>query len=429
MNKQKINFWFTLIELVVAITILAILAAVWFMWYSSYLPNARDTNRISQLEELWKWIQTYYTKNSNLPVPDNQIEIKAWSSEMIAYQWLWWKNLLDTIWYNQSWLDPKDKVPFSYMISANRKKYQLMAMLETRDNLDTAFNFWSKANASWDYKNRFPKVFWDELWILTDTDNTPIQDIASVQSAWNVDIINTDNTYIAHISDILTVSGTWKVLAPIALSMMNWKDYKSCKALYRWEPLSHSKDDFYYIKPLWYSKFKVYCDMTTDWWGWTRYVQIKWNYTYKDARYCVDNLKRIDNDKLFCFYPRSLWKLKDYLYIDDTTWTKYELSWLDQPYNEITWSTGNQKYKSKYKHTLFDFITDKTNSNLWWTRFWIAYMHNHPESHWGREPGWMASNWDWYMNYDQTYWKSWPNKSDWSEDREANARKWEFYVR
>ncbi len=426
MNKQKQAF--TLIELVVAITILAILATVGFMWYSSYLPNARDTNRISQLEELSKWIQTYVTRHSDLPIPDNQIELRA-SGTVIAYQWEGWQNLLDTIWYNQDWIDPKDKVPFTYLVSANRKAYQLMAMLETRDDLSTtAFSFIGKVSAV-DYSKRYPKVFWDHLGILTNTDNLPINDITSIKNDWFLDVINTDDTYVAHISDTNTVTWTWKVLMPIALSMINWKNYKSCKALYRWEPLSHNHNDYYYIRPEWYSKFRVYCDMTTDWWGWTRYVQIKWDYTFKDARYCVDNLKRINNSRLFCFYPWSLWKLKDYLYIDDTTWDKYQLTWLDQPYNEITWSTWNGTYKSKYKHTLFDFITDKTHPNLWWSRFWISYMHNHPESHWGREPGWMTNDGYWYMNYDQTYWKSWPNKSDWSEDRESHARAGEFYVR
>jgi len=421
MNLQKIKLWFTLIELVVVITILAILSTVGFMWYSSYLPSARDTNRLSQMEELAKWIQTYTTRHSSLPIPDNQIEIKT-SWNVIAYQWEGWANLLETIWYNKDWLDPKDKVPFSYMVSSNRKAYQLMVMLETSQYNQTAFSIINKAWAV-DYTKRYPKVFWDDLGILTDTNNNPIETISSIQNDWFLDVVDTTDTYIAHISDELTVIWTWTVLRPIALSMMNWKNYKSCKSLYRGEVLSHNNDDYYYIKPEWYSKFKIYCDMTTDWGGWTRYVQIKWNYSYKDARYCVDNLKRVDNDTLFCFYPRALGKLKDYLYIDKTTGIKYQLTWLDQPYNEITWSTGNDKYKSKYKHTLFDFITDKTNPDLWWSRFWIAYMHDHPESHWGREPGWMAV-YNKYMNYDWE-WKSWPL----AWDRETNARLWEFYVR
>ena len=421
MKLQKIKTGFTLIELVVAITILAILSAVWFMGYSSYLPSARDTNRLSQMEELAKWIQTYTTRHSSLPIPDNQIEIKA-SWNVIAYQWEGWANLLETIWYNKDWLDPKDKVPFSYMVSSNRKAYQLMVMLETTQYNKQAFSIINQASAI-DYTKRYPKVFWDDLGILTDTNNNPIETISSIQNDWYLDVVDTTDTYMAHVSDELTVIWTGAILRPIALSMMNWKNYKSCKSLYRWEILSHNHDDYYYIKPEWYSKFKIYCDMTIDWGGWTRYVEIKWDYSYKDARYCVDNLKRVDNDKLFCFYPRTLWRLKDYLYVN-WSWATYQLSWLDQPYNERTWSSGNETYKSKYKHTLFDFITQPSDPSLWRSRFWIAYLHDHPLSRWEREPGGMANNWDWYMNYDDE-WKSWPL----AWDREEHARKWYFYVR
>jgi len=415
MKLQKTKFWFTFVELVVVITILAILSTVGFMWYSSYLPSARDTNRLSQMEELAKWIQTYTTRHSSLPIPDNQVEIKAhWN--VIAYQWEGGANLLETIWYNKNWLDPKDKVPFSYMVSSNRKAYQLMVMLETTQYNKQAFSLINKASAI-DYTKRYPRVFWDNLGILTDTNNNPIETISSIQNDWYLDVVDTTDTYMAHVSDELTVIWSGAILRPIALSMMNWKNYKSCKALYRWEFLSHSNDDYYYIKPEWYSKFKIYCDMTTDWGGWTRYVNIKWNYTYKDARYCVDNLKRVDNDNLFCFYPRALWKLKDYLYI--SWWNKYQLSWLDQPYNEKPLN-----HKSKYKHTLFDFVTDISDPSKTSAWFGISYMHNHPSSKWEEEPGWMRADTNEYMNYDDQ-WQSWPSWSSW----ESNVNLWEFYVR
>jgi hypothetical protein len=281
-----------------------------------------------------------------------------------------------------------------------------------------SFSLINKASAI-DYTKRYPKVFWDNLGILTDTNNNPIEDITSIKNDWYLDVVNTSDTFVAHISDDLKITWSGVTLRPIALTMMNWKNYKSCKALYRGEVLSHNHNDYYYIKPEWYSKFKVYCDMTTDWWGWTRYVNIKWNYTFKDARYCVDNLKRVDNDRLFCFYPRALWKLKDYLYINNETWNKYQLSGLDQPYNEKYSAT----YTSKYKHTLFDFLTRKSNWDSHWARFWISYMHDHPLSKWGREPGWINNN-NRYMNYDNK-WKSWPTGSG----RKDNVNRWEFYVR
>jgi len=47
---QKINIRaFTLVELIVVITIVGILSTVGFVSYSGYLTWARDSNRISQM--------------------------------------------------------------------------------------------------------------------------------------------------------------------------------------------------------------------------------------------------------------------------------------------------------------------------------------------------------------------------------------------
>lgn len=48
-------------------------------------------------------------------------------------------------------------------------------------------------------------------------------------------------------------------------------------------------DGNYYIDPdwgWWTPAIKVYCDMTTNWWGWTRYLKISWKYTKESAKAC-----------------------------------------------------------------------------------------------------------------------------------------------
>ncbi|MDQ7022877.1 MAG: prepilin-type N-terminal cleavage/methylation domain-containing protein [Candidatus Gracilibacteria bacterium] len=96
---------FTLVELIVVITILAILATVGFVSFSGYLAGTRDVNRVSQLKSMSDALELYTTKKS-LPIPDNKVDIKS-GTNLIAYQGYIGKNVLETIEYTESGLDPK----------------------------------------------------------------------------------------------------------------------------------------------------------------------------------------------------------------------------------------------------------------------------------------------------------------------------------
>ena len=136
-EKIATNKAFTLVELIVVITILAVLSAIWFVAFSWYLAWTRDTNRISQLKSISDWLELYWTKH-DLPIPEDKVDIKVWTwtnEKTIAYQWYAWKNILETIEYSSEWVDPKDWTYFSYYLTKDKKYYQLMAFLEESDNL------------------------------------------------------------------------------------------------------------------------------------------------------------------------------------------------------------------------------------------------------------------------------------------------------
>ena len=187
---------FTLVELIVVITILAILSTIWFVSYSGYLAWTRDTNRISQMKSISEWLHLYST-NHTLPSPESSITISSWATS-VATQWYAWANVLETITYSSEWIDPKDKTYFSYYLTADKKYFQLMAYLEEEDNLQ------NQATAAVDYAIRFPSVFWAKLWILTESDNTP------AQIAWvNLDIsAATVASYIYHLKDGVASAAT-----------------------------------------------------------------------------------------------------------------------------------------------------------------------------------------------------------------------------
>ena len=81
----NIKKWFTLVELIVVISILWILATIGFISYSWYLLWVRDSNRLAQLEWLTKWLNVSLI-NWRLPFPENKINISIkikWSSPYV----------------------------------------------------------------------------------------------------------------------------------------------------------------------------------------------------------------------------------------------------------------------------------------------------------------------------------------------------------
>ena len=431
MNKKA----FTLVELIVVITILAILATVGFVSFSWYLAWARDTNRIAQLKSMSDALELYRTKK-DLPIPDDKVDVQAnWST--IAYQWYIWVNVLETIEYTEKGLDPKDKNYFSYYLTKNKKHFQLLSFLEEPSEDTLAWNSIFNNSQAVDYSERVPHVKWKKLWILTDENNAPIQENSSISWNWYLDVVGTTETYTSHLSDEVRITWSWITLKPLGLSVLNWKEYTSCKEIRDNEPVSADSDDNYYIKPEWYPLFEVYCDMSDDWWGWTRYVEIKWNYTFQDAVDCTDRLERIDNDTLSCFYPYKMWTLTDFKYIDNSWNTDvvnpYKLP-IDQRFNEEPWVA----YTWIHNTPIFDYMYRTVWSPTEYVRFWLNYTHNHSVCWWSwLHPGWMYQSTTyntWYMNYnDSRYWTD-DCSGPWIDSsllnpRESNVRPWEFYVR
>ena len=264
MNSKKQAF--TLVELIVVITILAILATVGFVSFSGYLAWARDTNRIAQLKSMSDALELYRTKK-DLPIPDDKVDVTA-SGTTIAYQWYIWANVLETIEYTEKGLDPKDKNYFSYYLTKNKKHFQLLSFLEEASEDTLAWNNIFNTSQAVDYSERVPHVKWKKLWILTDGNNTPIQDISTISSNGSIDLYDVwTTTYKAIISDDEFLSWTWTSLSS---AHRTW----SCKRIkqVKW----WTADWVYTIDPEWNGVwFEVYCDMERDWWWWTL-VGVSW---------------------------------------------------------------------------------------------------------------------------------------------------------
>jgi prepilin-type N-terminal cleavage/methylation domain-containing protein len=68
---------FTLVELIVVITILAILGTIGFVSIQGYSSSARDSMRIGNLNNLQKGLNVFQIKSGIYPLPENPVNVTA----------------------------------------------------------------------------------------------------------------------------------------------------------------------------------------------------------------------------------------------------------------------------------------------------------------------------------------------------------------
>ena len=234
------NKAFTLIELIVVITILAILWAISFISMDWYFAGARDSVRLTDLNNIYWQLNLIKWTEWELPLPDNYITIQAsWTT--IWYQWYAWASVLSTIKLDKWWKDPKDETYYTYTTNYKQNKAQLMAYFEEYDTTKLSYNshshnfpsysynsplhswrgvggevWWGLvsevyASSLTDYSKRLVWTMWKKLWILLNSWTlTPIQDTLS--TTWTLDIITTTWSYTAYFTSTDKVSGSGEVL-------------------------------------------------------------------------------------------------------------------------------------------------------------------------------------------------------------------------
>lgn len=255
MKKQQTKA-FTLVELIIVITILSILSTIGFMSYSSYTSDARDANRTTSLDEIRKWLDIYSAKTSNLPSPENPVNITA-SWVIIWYQWTFWDTLSSTIKISQTPLDPSDNSKYIYATNATKTKYQLLWYLENQTSYNPSIT--NQAYAI-DYTTRKFKTFWDKLGIILNSDNSPISSSVETQTGttnynlvfsdtnsytlswnllsviqafrWDKNLVSLDNTLVWYWDmETLTNSWTQTVLKDLSQYHNNWVCYNARTAV------------------------------------------------------------------------------------------------------------------------------------------------------------------------------------------------------
>lgn len=285
---KHLNKWFTLVELVIVAVILSILATVGFISYEEYITDTRDSKRLAQLTWLRDGLRLETTRGQ-LPFPDDNVEIRN-NTTPFLYQWYAGANVLEWISYSEATIDPLDDIYYTYLLSRNRKDFQLLGFLEEY-NPDILSGIMSQTNAV-DYSQRYPQTMGKKLWILLQQDtNIPLQEIP--EYSWNgyMDLQDTTtNEFDAYITDTYLISGKEDDLIGII-------PFTTCKKII--ETWWSFWNGIYNINPTGLNPFEVYCDMEMDGWWWTLvWRSLEWS-TIWDFGWLASNGNPRDDSSIY----------------------------------------------------------------------------------------------------------------------------------
>lgn len=210
--------WFTLIELIVVMALIAIIWTISFVSFTSYMVWVRDSNRITQINNMRDGIVLAINKWISLK-PEWAIEIQFnWVPK--AFQWYFWPTLIEKIGYSMDWIDPKDDTYFAFTLSANGKYFQIMSLLEDEENLKWV---WYKKAIIKDNNGRVPYLVWSkEIGIFFNDEIVPVHEYAT--SPLDIKSDNADYYNVILRNDRI-VSSTWgALLANITKVIDNYSD-------------------------------------------------------------------------------------------------------------------------------------------------------------------------------------------------------------
>lgn len=359
---MKNKKWFTLVELIVVITILAILGTIAFVSFGSYSSSARDSTRISDLSNISKWIEIFYTTNWNTPIPDNYVTIYL-SWNIIWYQWEVWDKVLNVIKMSQT-KDPFDWNKYTYYSSVS-KWWQVLWFLE--NNPISYIN--GKIYA--DNSSRIPLTKWRALWILLNRNSskTPINN----ELTWDIYTDSWTTIREKYISYNLWSSSNW-IVCPNWFIEIPWNPLYSQKpfCVMKYEAKIKWQDDWLFLfnNSLDSNLFNNALPESRA--TWTPWTQIKQTDAVLKCKALWSKYDLISNNQWMSIAwniesnPKNwsswiIWDWFIYSWNNNESWNWILLSWSTNDNDWYFWTNDSNVSNPNQKRTL-----ELTNWNVLW---------------------------------------------------------------
>jgi len=394
--------WFVLISLVIL-----------YAYFLSWSENTRDAKRYVDLVKINDELKIYHSKNKTYPLADDAVSITA-NWQILTYQWNAWEKVFKDLGI-EIINDPKKSKLFNYLnyytyaTDEKKQSFQLMAFYES--NEDEKYK---------PISDRIPFNLWDKVGIaIENSTSRPIQET----KLW-VDVLTTLDSYSIY-NDNTNIL-TWdKLNLKIFVSKLPISTALSCLEI---KNAWWNENGFYYINPMATStitnakSLKVYCDMESDWGGWTRIYYKKWKNTcFNDeniySKAIIEKIFTSDfavSDKTDSLKSEWSWILKNVLF--DDSWFDFQkmsnvancktpagTPWdmiYDQWYVSIkgTLSTLGSWDKMFFWCDFYKTIWEEhVVFNIgWWNQYWMTWEFIHTLcNNYSWKDNSITSRWDW----------------------------------
>lgn len=143
MSFKSIWKWFTLIEIVVAATILVIISSIGFYSYVQNISDARDGVRKTDLAILHSQLKLYKKQRGAYPRPWDSFQLTNHWADIVQQGKMNQQVSLSTAENLPS--DPELNIPYLYSTTINRQEFEIAATIENTEN--------PYAFVEWDYKS------------------------------------------------------------------------------------------------------------------------------------------------------------------------------------------------------------------------------------------------------------------------------------
>ena len=177
LNKFKKKRAFTLVELIIVITILIILATIAYVFVNEYIADSRDSKRITDIRNISNTIERFTAKWKNPAWLIENPTIQTYSWWVLFKQWdinieMWRK--LEEI--SQIPTDPITNEYYKYSATNNGTQYQIFSKLEKGNLINWIVN---KTYAAWE-ETKIYKIIWNYGWLFLIWDNGKYYSVPSL---------------------------------------------------------------------------------------------------------------------------------------------------------------------------------------------------------------------------------------------------------
>jgi hypothetical protein len=205
-NMKKRFSWYTLVELIVVIVILWILSTIWYMSFNWYTKDSRDSNRVTSISNIKKWLEINKETVWKYPSPDWQILSWSINNQILVYNWEVWewiKRILKLSWELK---DPLTWANYTYWVTSDNNEYQIWSISEWWKLwwilIENAYAYWELAKVEWNYK-----------WILKykATWRTYASNVPSLifNNTWSIDLMSSWVYYVINNNENLPYNIKW----------------------------------------------------------------------------------------------------------------------------------------------------------------------------------------------------------------------------